>query len=70
MQDQEGTLESIGRVAMKWLEDSAGNPKNGSYMEAVADLTGQVVRGALEAAGHGPREAPGDLAPGSPGASR
>ena len=45
------TMEFVGRVAMKWLEDFADNPKHGSYMEAVADLTTLILGGATEAAG-------------------
>lgn len=58
MSDQEGTLEFIGLVAMTWLEDCAENPKKGSYMEAVADLSARVIGGAIEAAGLGPKEVP------------
>jgi hypothetical protein len=55
---------------MKWLEDCAVNPKNGSYMEAVADLTGRIIGGAIEAAGYGPKEDPGSAWPGPQSASQ
>ncbi|MDQ0867356.1 hypothetical protein [Arthrobacter globiformis] len=51
MADDTRTMEFVGRVAMKWLEDFADNPKRGSYMEAVADLTALILGGATEAAG-------------------
>lgn len=51
MADDTSTMEFVGRVAMKWLEDFADNPKHGSYMEAVADLTTLILGGAIDAAG-------------------
>lgn len=51
MADDASTMEFVGRVALKWLEDFADNPKHGSYMEAVADLTTLILGGAIEAAG-------------------
>ncbi|MFC9351971.1 hypothetical protein [Arthrobacter sp. NPDC057013] len=51
MADDTSTMEFVGRVAMKWLEDFADNPKHGSYMEAVADLTALILGGAIDAAG-------------------
>jgi len=59
MADDASTLEFVGRVAMKWLEDFADNPKHGSYMEAVADLTTLILGGAIEAAGLAAEEGPG-----------
>ncbi|MFE4834736.1 hypothetical protein ACFRAU_08640 [Arthrobacter sp. NPDC056691] len=50
MADDTRTMEFVGRVAMKWLEDFADNPKRGSYMEAVADLTALILGGAIDAA--------------------
>lgn len=70
MEDQANTLEFIGQVTMKWLEDCAVNPKNGSYMEAVADLTGRIIGGAVEAAGYGPKEDPGSAWSGPQSASQ
>lgn len=52
MASEERTMEFVGRMAMKWLEDCAENPKHGSYMEAVADLTTRILGGAIEAAGY------------------
>ena len=51
MADDASTMEFVGRVTMKWLENFADNPKHGSYMEAVADLTSLILGGAVEAAG-------------------
>ncbi|MGN7250508.1 MULTISPECIES: hypothetical protein [unclassified Arthrobacter] len=51
MSSEASTMEFVGQVAMKWLEDFADNPKHGSYMEAVADLTTLILGGAIEAAG-------------------
>lgn len=50
MSGEASTMEFVGRVAMTWLEDYAENPKPGSYMEAVADLTARILGGAVEAA--------------------
>ncbi|MFF2318475.1 hypothetical protein ACFVTE_19685 [Arthrobacter sp. NPDC058097] len=50
MADDASTMEFVGRVAMKWLEDFADHPKRGSYMEAVADLSTLILGGAIDAA--------------------
>jgi hypothetical protein len=49
MSSEASTMEFVGRVAMTWIEDYAENPKPGSYMEAVADLTTRILGGAVEA---------------------
>ncbi|WP_314195779.1 hypothetical protein [uncultured Arthrobacter sp.] len=51
MSSEASTMEFVGRVAMTWIEDYAENPKPGSYMEAVADLTTRILGGAVEASG-------------------
>jgi hypothetical protein len=56
MANQESALELTGQVAMGWLMDCADDPKRGTYMEAVADLTGRVVQGAIAAASAAERE--------------
>ena len=67
MADDASTMEFVGRVAMKWLEDFADNPKHGSYMEAVADLTSLILGGAVEAAGLMGEEGSGILGSGITG---
>lgn len=67
MADDASTMEFVGRVAMKWLEDFADNPKHGSYMEAVADLTTLILGGAVEAAGLMGEEGSGILGSGITG---
>ena len=61
MADDTSTMEFVGSVAMKWLEDFADNPKRGSYMEAVADLSTLILGGAIEAAGLVDEEGAGAL---------
>jgi hypothetical protein len=61
MADDASTMEFVGRVAMKWLEDFADNPKRGSYMEAVADLSTLILGGVIEAAGLSNEESGGAL---------
>lgn len=53
MTDEAIAMDLVGRVAMKWLQDYAENPKHGSYMEAVADLSALILAGAVEAATRG-----------------
>jgi hypothetical protein len=67
MADDTSTMEFVGRVAMKWLEDFADNPKHGSYMEAVADLTTLILGGAIDAAGLLAEEGTGVVAAGISG---
>lgn len=50
MTDEANAMDFVGRVAMKWLQDYAENPKHGSYMEAIADLTALILAGAVETA--------------------
>ena len=67
MADDTSTMEFVGRVAMRWLEDFADNPRHGSYVEAVADLTALILGGAIDAAGLRADEGAGVLGAGSIG---